>query len=184
MVGLLFALPGTQLTRRLAREGRLHAGFDRVVPASEMGDQCTSGINFESVRPRIDILRDLRRILSESFAAAEYFDRVRRVGTRLNCSQKQLNVRWRDTLRDLTGLARLVWKQGVRKPYRHSSGKPCGAFCGATRPRCVTPSALRPCICTLRILRRLRSISWTAKSSAANPAGCATAQASVTDASK
>jgi hypothetical protein len=28
MVGLLTALPGTQLTRRLAREGRLHGGHD------------------------------------------------------------------------------------------------------------------------------------------------------------
>ena len=28
MVGLLFALPNTQLTRRLAKEGRLHENFD------------------------------------------------------------------------------------------------------------------------------------------------------------
>ena len=28
MVGLLYALPNTQLTRRLAREGRLHANHD------------------------------------------------------------------------------------------------------------------------------------------------------------
>ena len=28
MVGLLAALPTTQLTRRLAREGRLHSGYD------------------------------------------------------------------------------------------------------------------------------------------------------------
>jgi hypothetical protein len=28
MVGLLYALPGTQLTQRLAEEGRLHKGHD------------------------------------------------------------------------------------------------------------------------------------------------------------
>src|SRR5262249_37732549 len=28
MIGLLYALPGTQLTRRLAKEGRLHKGHD------------------------------------------------------------------------------------------------------------------------------------------------------------
>jgi len=28
MVGLLYALPGTQLTRRLTKEGRLHKGHD------------------------------------------------------------------------------------------------------------------------------------------------------------
>lgn len=118
MVGLLFALPGTQLTRRLAREGRLHDHFDRVVPASESGDQCTSGINFDSFRPRVDILRDLRDVIAESYSAANYFDRVRRVAVRLNCSQKQLNQGWRDTLRDWTGFVRLCWLQGVKAPYR------------------------------------------------------------------
>ena len=30
MVGLLYALPDTQLTRRLEKEGRLHANHDRM----------------------------------------------------------------------------------------------------------------------------------------------------------
>lgn len=118
MVGLLFALPGTQLTRRLAREGRLHDGFDRVVAATESGDQCSFGINFDATRPRADILRDLREVVAESYAAENYFDRVRRVCERLDCSQKQLNQRWRDTIRDLTGFAKLNWIQGIVKPYR------------------------------------------------------------------
>lgn len=118
MVGLLFALPGTQLTRRLAREGRLHDGFDRVVAATESGDQCSFGINFESTRPRVDILRDLREVVAESYAAENYFDRVRRVCERLNCSQKQLNQRPRDVVRDLIGFSKLNWIQGIAKPYR------------------------------------------------------------------
>ncbi|MBA4017517.1 MAG: B12-binding domain-containing radical SAM protein [Pirellula sp.] len=118
MVGLLFALPGTQLTRRLAREGRLHEGFERVVAAAESGDQCSFGINFDSTRPRVDILRDLREVVAESYSAENYFDRVRRVCERLNCSQKQLNQRWRDTVRDLTGFWKLNWIQGIAKPYR------------------------------------------------------------------
>src|SRR5689334_7446464 len=43
MVGLLYALPNTQLTRRLASEGRLHAEL-LLDPAAGM-DQCTQGLN-------------------------------------------------------------------------------------------------------------------------------------------
>src|ERR1043165_2390488 len=50
MVGLLYALPNTQLTRRLAKEGRLHTGHD-VMNVSNAGDQCMIGINFEPARP-------------------------------------------------------------------------------------------------------------------------------------
>ncbi len=47
MVGLLYALPTTQLTRRLHREGRLYAGNDvGAGPGPETGDQCVYGINF------------------------------------------------------------------------------------------------------------------------------------------
>ena len=56
MVGLLYALPNTQLTRRLAKEGRLFPNHDVMV--SKDGDQCTLGLNFETTRPRQEILRD------------------------------------------------------------------------------------------------------------------------------
>ena len=50
MVGLLFALPNTQLTRRLASEGRLHA---ELLSAPDAGiDQATQGLNFDTLRPR------------------------------------------------------------------------------------------------------------------------------------
>ena len=61
MVGLLYALPNTQLTRRLEREGRLHQGHD-VAPTIG-ADQCTAGINFDPVRPLRDILTDYKRVL-------------------------------------------------------------------------------------------------------------------------
>jgi hypothetical protein len=59
IVGLLFALPGTQLTRRLEKEGRLHANDDVFRP----GDQCTQGLNFETARPLRDVLLDYKSIL-------------------------------------------------------------------------------------------------------------------------
>src|SRR6476620_9041240 len=55
MVGLLYALPGTQLTRRLAKEGRLHEGHD-IMRAEQSGHQCTLGCNFDTKRPLRDIL--------------------------------------------------------------------------------------------------------------------------------
>ncbi len=58
MVGLLYALPNTQLTRRLAKEGRLHPDL-LLDPAAGM-DQCTQGLNFDTLRPRHDILLRLQ----------------------------------------------------------------------------------------------------------------------------
>jgi radical SAM superfamily enzyme YgiQ (UPF0313 family) len=85
MVGLLFALPNTQLTRRLEKEGRLFHGHD--IMANDAGDQCTAGLNFETSRPREDILRDCQSIISNVYDARAYFDRVRRVGLALDCSE-------------------------------------------------------------------------------------------------
>ncbi len=93
MVGLLFALPGTQLTRRLAREGRLHDSFDRVQEdVFQSGDQCSSGLNFDTHRPKLDILRDYRGIIEDIYEPAAYFDRVQRVAQSLNCSKKKLSL--------------------------------------------------------------------------------------------
>src|SRR5215203_638987 len=47
MVGLLIALPNTQLIRRLIQEGRLHPYHDVFV--DEECDQCTVGLNFDTV---------------------------------------------------------------------------------------------------------------------------------------
>src|SRR5207237_1189734 len=61
MAGLLFALPTTQLSRRLQKEGRLHEGYE-LAPEG-VGDQCTAGLNFDTRRPRVDILRDYLSVI-------------------------------------------------------------------------------------------------------------------------
>jgi len=116
MVGLLFALPNTQLQRRLAREGRLVEGFE-VVPGGA-GDQCTAGLNFATRRPRGDVLRDYRRIIDESYAPKAYFSRVLEVGTRLNCRQKRLRLPLRQTLKDLRAFSRVLYRLGLRSRDR------------------------------------------------------------------
>ena len=84
MVGLLYALPNTQLTRRLAHEGRLHANHDSG--PSTGGDQCTDGINFDPARPLRDILMDYRQILEAVYHPAAYARRVDRLMTMLDRS--------------------------------------------------------------------------------------------------
>ena len=66
MVGLLYALPGTQLTRRLEKEGRLHKGHD-IMRVEQAGDQCTLGCNFDTKRPLRDILTDYKTVLANVF---------------------------------------------------------------------------------------------------------------------
>ncbi len=88
MVGLLYALPNTQLTRRLAKEGRLYEGHD-VMLESQAGDQCTLGINFEPKRPMRDILLDYRRILERVFEPAAYAGRLDRLASQLNGSVRR-----------------------------------------------------------------------------------------------
>ncbi|PDT90450.1 B12-binding domain-containing radical SAM protein [Bradyrhizobium sp. Y36] len=87
MVGLLYALPNTQLTRRLEKEGRLHADHD--LASTKGGDQCTSGINFDPVRPLRDILMDYRTVLERVYSPAAYAGRVDKLMTLLDRSRQR-----------------------------------------------------------------------------------------------
>lgn len=127
MVGLLTALPGTQLTRRLARENRL-----RELDAAEAGDQCIGGLNFETLRSRRDVLSDYRTILQKAYEPASFFRRVRRLGHALQrprlaamttgrderfrqrCSRKV--AVWRLRMKDYRALGRVMWWMTVRRP--------------------------------------------------------------------
>jgi radical SAM superfamily enzyme YgiQ (UPF0313 family) len=86
MVGLLYALPNTQLTRRLAQEGRLH----EFVEGSHRGsaDQCTQGLNFDTLRPRREILLDYKRVLERAYDPLAYLGRLRRLATLLDNSNR------------------------------------------------------------------------------------------------
>jgi radical SAM superfamily enzyme YgiQ (UPF0313 family) len=87
MIGLLYALPNTQLTRRLAREGRLHPNHDSGPTVG--GDQCTDGINFDTARPLRDILMDYRQILESIYHPAAYAGRIDRLMTMLDRSRQR-----------------------------------------------------------------------------------------------
>lgn len=86
MIGLLFALPNTQLTRRLRQEGRLYVGNEDNDGDAEMGDQCVTGLNFRTARPRREILEDHVEVLERIYGVGAFFRRVRRMVRSLNLS--------------------------------------------------------------------------------------------------
>jgi hypothetical protein len=102
MVGLLTALPNTQLTRRLASEGRL------LPLAAGAGDQCSGGLNFVTLRQRREVLADFRAVLGSVYEPAAYFARVRKVGRLLNRPRLPARFSPRLAWRDLKALGRLL----------------------------------------------------------------------------
>jgi hypothetical protein len=116
MVGLLYALPTTQLTRRLAAAGRLHADFD-VAPEGE-GDQCTAGINFDPCRPRADILRDYLEVIETIYTPERYFDRILKVGLQLDSSKRLFKQTFRSRLKDLKAIWLMICKLGIPSSTR------------------------------------------------------------------
>jgi radical SAM superfamily enzyme YgiQ (UPF0313 family) len=77
MVGLLYALPNTQLTRRLEAEERLlpPAFLDQFADLDQ-GDHCAMGLNFLTARPRREILADLKAVLEQAYSVEGYYGRV------------------------------------------------------------------------------------------------------------
>jgi radical SAM superfamily enzyme YgiQ (UPF0313 family) len=111
MVGLLTALPNTQLTRRLQKENRL-----LPMLANAKGDQCTAGLNYVTLRPRRAILADFRTVLANVYHPAAYFARVRTVGRALNCPNHAVMSSFKELRKDMAVLCRLMWRMTVQKP--------------------------------------------------------------------
>ncbi len=86
LVSLLTALPNTQLTRRLAAEGRLHAGHE-LMPDG-LNDTCGQGLNFDTIRPQREVLRDYVDIVKAVLEPAAYCDRLRRLARLLDYSDR------------------------------------------------------------------------------------------------
>ncbi|MGH6893012.1 MAG: B12-binding domain-containing radical SAM protein, partial [Dongiaceae bacterium] len=110
MVGLLTALPNTQLTRRLEAEKRL------LPFGTGAGDQCLAGLNFITLRPRREVLEDYRRVLDAVYESRAYFARVRRVGRALRRPGHPEKLNAKVALREIRFLLRLVWKMTVTRP--------------------------------------------------------------------
>jgi radical SAM superfamily enzyme YgiQ (UPF0313 family) len=91
MVGLLYALPHTQLSRRLEKEGRLFAPPERK--DLKTADQCTMGLNFKTLRPRQEVLADYAHILERVYDPGAYAGRLLRLARTLNNSGRKRQTR-------------------------------------------------------------------------------------------
>jgi radical SAM superfamily enzyme YgiQ (UPF0313 family) len=119
MVGLLYALPNTQLARRLAAEGRLYPDHDRLLP--DEIDQCTSGLNFDLTRPRREVLADYREVIVRIYEPDAYFGRVRRMARALDCSKSRFRPPFAQLMRELKAFVLILWRLGV---YNHETRVP------------------------------------------------------------
>ncbi len=118
MVGLLFALPNTQLSRRLKREGRIKDGFE-LVSATAGSDQCAEGLNFDTQRPTEDILADYIKVLEAVYTPEAYFDRVLRMGLALNRKSQKLNLGLKGTIADAVTFGRMIRDIGLKREWGH-----------------------------------------------------------------
>jgi radical SAM superfamily enzyme YgiQ (UPF0313 family) len=116
MVGLLFALPNTQLTRRLKKEGRLDPNYE--IPPEKTACQCVSGLNFTTLRPRFEILRDYRRVIQEAFLPEKYFGRILKLALMQDCSKKRMRPTLWYHLKDLRTFLRLTLRLGLSPATR------------------------------------------------------------------
>jgi radical SAM superfamily enzyme YgiQ (UPF0313 family) len=107
-IGLLYALPNTQLTRRLAGEHRLFADHDAPI-TPDQGDQCTTGLNFVTRRPRRDVLVDYRTVVDRVYSPAAFFGRLRRMTQMLKPGPRRLKPGLRAIPRDVRSVAGIIW---------------------------------------------------------------------------
>lgn len=115
MVGLLFALPNTQLTRRLRRESRLLAesGGQRAAGEPAEVDQTTGGLNFIPRRPRAEILGDFLHVLKAAYSAKNYFDRCLSLSRTLRI-RSSYRPSWRRRLGYGAAFLKIAVKLGLR----------------------------------------------------------------------
>jgi radical SAM superfamily enzyme YgiQ (UPF0313 family) len=99
MVGLMMAVPNTQLTKRLKREGRLDENFE--TPMDSGGDQCISGLNFTTTRPRLEILKDYGQVVREVLEPRNYFGRVLRSSLMLKVDKRRQHFNILNVFNDL-----------------------------------------------------------------------------------
>jgi radical SAM superfamily enzyme YgiQ (UPF0313 family) len=106
MMGVLTALPGTQLERRLAREGRL---------IERSSGETFGRPNFKTKLPELTLLQAYGAALEQIYRPEEYFARCLRSLRLRPTSDAPFSLPWAYAIRCLLGS---VWRQGVTGKYR------------------------------------------------------------------
>lgn len=115
MVGLLVALPNTQLQRRLEKEGRLHDLYG-VIESEADGDQCVTGLNFQTIRSRDEILEDYLQVVEAIYDENSYFQRIRNTVRLLDCSGVIGDLKRATIWHDGTQLFRFIIISALKNP--------------------------------------------------------------------
>jgi radical SAM superfamily enzyme YgiQ (UPF0313 family) len=125
MAGVVYPLPGTQLSRRLDREKRLFPSA-RAFDDENVRDQISAGIQFRTQRSPSVVLEDLLRVLHHSFDAEQYFGRCAEAVVRLN-TIPNLFPSLHLFLRNLRTVLRLCWRATrsptIRMPFWRALGR-------------------------------------------------------------
>lgn len=108
MIGILTALPGTQLERRLVREGRL---LERST------GETFGRTNFKTKLPEQVLLHTYANALAEIYEPEAYFARCLRALRLRPTGGLKSRLPWRYALRCVL---RSIWNQGVRGTYRRA----------------------------------------------------------------
>ena len=106
MVGVLTALPGTQLERRLKREGRL---------IERSSGETFGRPNFRPKLPEATLLEIYSATLAQIYEPEEYFTRCLRALELRPDTDARFSLPWTYALRCLAGS---IWRQGVTGGYR------------------------------------------------------------------
>jgi radical SAM superfamily enzyme YgiQ (UPF0313 family) len=114
-ISLLYALAGTQLTRRLEREGRLRSGFE-ADPVGRSGDFVVTGLNFATARPHRVILQDYVTVVSALYRPAAFFRRVRRMLRAIDHAGLAWNTTVHDARRQFSRFFRLMFHVTRHRP--------------------------------------------------------------------
>jgi radical SAM superfamily enzyme YgiQ (UPF0313 family) len=106
MIGVLTALPGTRLERRLAREGRL---------VERSSGETFGRPNFRTKLPESTLLETYGAALAQIYRPKEYFTRCLRALELHPSADTLSHLPWSYALRCLAGS---IWRQGVTGNYR------------------------------------------------------------------
>jgi hypothetical protein len=115
MVGLLTALPDTQLWRRLEKEGRL------IEMSTGNNTDCT--INFVPKMNHDRLVEGYKTILRTIYNPREYYQRALDCLSRFH--QNRIEPRHATLVGDIKALARILFALGVRDSERRSFWKYC-----------------------------------------------------------
>ena len=126
MLNLLQALPHTGLWNRLQSE-------DRLLPTGINADMINTSFNFRPTRPAAEIVGEYIRAIDYLYEPSKYLARTFRyfltlrptraftaanAGKAQGTAHKKVRVPVGARLEQLTGLLRLVWRQGIAAHYR------------------------------------------------------------------